>query len=266
MKKIVSLILSLSLAAVLAVPYAGAQNAAAVVDKVLAAMPAADATAFDAQMAALSAAAPATIPVLAGMLKPAAQGVKNNLVEYALTGLPAYAGRHPEVLDKVSQGFADAIGKAGNAEVKAFLMERLRLIATDKVADVFAAQVSDPAVAQLALGTLTDLPGSDNLLLDLVKNAGADKTLLAAAAARKGLTAAEPYLQEWASAAEGYEADALCDALAGIGTASSLDILSKKSLPASCDSAPTASTLKRCLLDLKGSYLNSSSVMRWASW
>ena len=254
MKKIVSLILSLSLATILAVPYAGAQNAAAVVDKVLAAMPAADASAFDAQMAALSAAAPATIPVLAGMLKPAAQGVKNNLVEYALTGLPAYVGKHPEVLDKVSQGFADAIGKAGNAEVKAFLMERLRLIATDKVADVFAAQVSDPAVAQLALGTLTDLPGSDNILLDLVKNAGADKTLLAAAAARKGLTAAEPYLQEWASAAEGYESDALCDALAGIGTASSLDILSKKSLPA----------LAALAVKLSGEGKNSKAVAKAA--
>ena len=232
MKKIVSILVSLSLAVCLAAPSALAQSASEVVAKVLSSMPAGDAAAFDTQMAALSAAAPATVGELAKLLKPAAAGVKNNLVEYALTGLPAYAGSHPEVLEKVCQGFADAIGNAGNTEVKSFLMERLRLIATQSCADTFAAQVSDPAVAAIALGALSDIPGTEDMLLGMVKDAAADKTLLAAAVAKKGLSAAEPYLQQWASEGEGYEGDALCSALAKIGSASSLKTLAEKNLPA----------------------------------
>ncbi|MBO6161432.1 MAG: hypothetical protein J6O01_08135, partial [Bacteroidales bacterium] len=155
MKKIVSLILSLSLATILAVPYAGAQNAAAVVDKVLAAMPAADASAFDAQMAALSAAAPATIPVLAGMLKPAAQGVKNNLVEYALSGVTKYVSdpAHSQYKAAVTEGFKAGAAACADKYNKQFLEWNLYVLGPVQPVAEMSVPADDPVLAKALVKT-----------------------------------------------------------------------------------------------------------------
>ena len=64
-------------------------------DDVLAAMPANNAADFNTQIADLAAAAPASVVETAKMMKPAGEGVKNNLYEYALTGLASYASANP---------------------------------------------------------------------------------------------------------------------------------------------------------------------------
>lgn len=230
MKKITALLLFLSLAVGLAAQDARQRTVETLVADVLAAMPAQNSSVFNTQIADLAKAAPASVVELAGMLKPAAAGVKNNLVEYALSGLVNYAAVNPAVLENVSRGFEKAIGAAASTEVKAFLLNQFRSIATGKAAGLFADNLSDPTLAPVAMGALVDIPGTEDLLLGLIKDGKVDKSLLASAAAEKGLKAAEPILLQWAGDAAGAERSAIAAALASVGSEASLGFLSGSSL------------------------------------
>lgn len=232
MKKLITSILFLAAALTLNAQDARQRTVETIVADVLAAMPANNAADFNTQIADLAAAAPASVVETAGMLKPAGEGVKNNLYEYALTGLASYASANPQCVDKVREGFTQAIKAAADSNNKAFLLNLLRQIAKPADAQLFKEYVSEPALAATAVGALVDIPGTEDLILDLVKEGTADRKLLAAAAARKGITAAEPYIQEWvipAAQSSDKGDSAFLSALAVIGSESSLNILKENS-------------------------------------
>ncbi len=232
MKKLITSILFLAAALNLSAQDARQRTVETIVADVLAAMPANNAADFNTQIADLAAAAPASVVETAGMLKPAGEGVKNNLYEYALTGLASYASANPQCVDKVREGFTQAIKAAADSNNKAFLLNLLRQIAKPADAQLFKEYVSEPALAATAVGALVDIPGTEDLILDLVKEGTADRKLLAAAAARKGITAAEPYIQEWvipAAQSSDKGDSAFLSALAAIGSESSLNILKENS-------------------------------------
>ena len=234
MKKFITSILFLAAAMTLSAQDARQRTVETVVADVLAAMPANNSTDFDTQMADFAAAAPASVVETARMMKPAGEGVRNNLYEYALTGLASYASANPRCVDKVREGFAQAIKATGDSDNKAFLLNLFRQIAKPVDAQLFNEYVGDSALASIALGALVDIPGTESLILDLVKVGTADRKLLAAAAARKGITAAEPYIQKWIIPAELNSTshdNAFFSALAAIGSESSLNILKGNSIP-----------------------------------
>ena len=234
MKKFITSILFLAAALTINAQDARQRTVETVVADVLAAMPANNASDFNTQIADLAAAAPASVVETAKMMKPAGEGVKNNLYEYALTGLASYASANPRCVDKVREGFALAIKATGDSDNKAFLLNLFRQIAKPADAQLFNEYVGDSALASIALGALVDIPGTESLILDLVKEGTADRRLLAAAAARKGITAAEPYIQKWIIPAElnsTLHDNAFFSALAAIGSESSLNILKDNSIP-----------------------------------
>lgn len=127
MKKIVLLFL------VLALPLVSLQAQEAVVAEVLAGMPAKDSAVFAGHMAKLAAEAPASVTCLAGMLRPASEGV-NSPVEYALSGIAAYASHpaHADVKAAVLNGFQDAAGSCEDPVNKAFLESQARLLGPEQ--------------------------------------------------------------------------------------------------------------------------------------
>ncbi len=234
MKKLLTSILFLAAALAINAQDVRQRTVETVVADVLAAMPANNAADFNARIADLAAAAPASVVETAGMLKPAGEGVRNNLYEYALTGLSSYASANPQCVDNVRDGFVQAIKATQDSNNKALLLNLLRQIAKPADARLFKEYVSDPALASTAVGALVDIPGTEDLILDLVKDGTADRKLLAAAAARKGLAAAEPYIQKWVipTALNSTMCDNAClSALAAIGSESSLNILKENSTP-----------------------------------
>ncbi len=234
MKKLLFSILFLAAALTANAQDARQRTVETVVADVLAAMPANNAADFNAQIADLAAAAPASVLETAKMMKPAAKGVRNNLYEYALNGLASYASANPQCADKVREGFSQAIKVTADSDNKAFLLNLLRQIAKPADASLFKEYVSDPALASTAVGALVDIPGTEDLILGLVKEGTADRALLAAAAAEKGISAAEPYILKWITTASGDSAksdNALFSALAKIGSEESLNILKDNSTP-----------------------------------
>lgn len=228
-KTIISIAILFAASLTISAQDARQRTAQTVVADVLAAMPASNLSERNAQLADLAAAAPASVVEIAKMMRPAAAGVKNNLYEYALSGLVGYLAQDDTCTDKVREGFAQAIKATDDKTNKAFLMYWLRFIAKPADAALFNDYASDPFLAPGAVGALLDLDGTEEMILNLVKEAKADKSLLAAAAASKGITAAEPYLQEWAATSTGKELTAICESLAKIGSESSLGLLKEKS-------------------------------------
>ena len=234
MKKLLTSILFLAAALTINAQDARQRTVETVVADVLAAMPANNASDFNTQIADLAAAAPASVVETAKMMKPAGEGVKNNLYEYALTGLASYASANPQCVDKVREGFAQAVKVTTDSNNKAFLLNLFRQIANPADAQFFKEYVNDPALASTAVGALVDIPGTEDLILDLVKEGTADRKLLATAAAEKGITAAEPYIQKWVIPTvlnSTMHDNAYFSTLAAIGSESSLNILKENSTP-----------------------------------
>ena len=166
MKKFISSILFLAAALTMNAQDARQRTVETVVADVLAAMPANNATDFNTQMADLAAAAPASVVETAKMMKPAGEGVRNNLYEYALTGLASYASANPQCVDKVREGFILAIKATEDSNNKAFLLNQFRQIAKPADAQFFKEYVSDSALASTAIGALVDIPGTEDLITD----------------------------------------------------------------------------------------------------
>lgn len=101
-----------------------------IVADVLAAMPTRTVEDFNSQMSDLAASAPASIVEVAAMMKPAGEGVKNNIYEYALSGVvnyvstPAYSAKRADV----KKGLQDASAACADAYNKAFLESLIRLL------------------------------------------------------------------------------------------------------------------------------------------
>ena len=215
-----------------------------VVQDALAQLPAQDAGSLDREMADIAANAPESVEILAGMLQPAAQG-QNSVVEYALNGVVNYVGR-PEnggSAASVKAGLVSGLEKCTDPANRVFLLSRLSLVATSGDIPVFVKYVSDENLAPVAAGALAIIPGSDDAVMELVRNGGASRPLLAYVVAEKGLSDAEPYILEWvaeldgdvsldsdpSSSADTPDMRAYLHALSLCGSSASLKLLKKES-------------------------------------
>lgn len=212
-----------------------------VVADVLAAMPAANSADFETQMADLAAAAPESIVQVAAMLKPTGAGVENSIFEYALSGVSRYASAADKsVKAKVGQGFKKAVEATADPANKAFLLDQFRRLATAEDAEFLGDMAENPDLASIAVGALANMEGSEDVILGLMNGGKTSKSLLADAAARKGMTSTESILKGWLFEADKDEASSIFSALSVIGSESSLDLLKYNSYP---DYAALASSL-----------------------
>ena len=101
-----------------------------VVADVLAAMPAQNSADFRTQMTDLAAAAPESIVQIAALLKPAAEGVRNNLYEYALSGVVNFVSdpSSKDRADAVLEGIRRAVSACADPTNKAFLTSLERML------------------------------------------------------------------------------------------------------------------------------------------
>lgn len=101
-----------------------------IVADVLAAMPAQNSSDFNSQMADLAKAAPQSVVEVASMLKPAGQGVKNAIYEYALQGLVSYVNdpAHADKKADVLKGLQDAAAACKDSYNKELLTSLQRML------------------------------------------------------------------------------------------------------------------------------------------
>ena len=233
MKKILSIILSLSLVFVAYGQDARQRTVETIVADVLAQLPAQTANDFDTNFEDLAKAAPRSVEVIASMFKPLSEG-KNNLLQYAVTGLVTYASDPANVQYKenVNKGLEQAIKEAQDEDNKAFFLRQLRFVASEKNAVLLKECTADPELAPLTLAILEDLEGGKAVVKILVKEGKVEKALLARSVARLGLTNLEPDLLTWLSSGNLTEDQkiAVCAALAEMGTEASLEPLKQASL------------------------------------
>lgn len=216
-----------------------------VVQDALAQLPAATSADLYREMGDLAGSAPASVEILAGMLVSASEG-QNSKVEYAINGLVNYVSdqANARYAAAVRQGLAAAAGKCQDVPCKVFLLQQLRLLATSEDIPVFMEYVADPELGSVAMGAIIGIEGSEDAILELIKNGGASRPLLAYAAAEKGLEAAEPYILSWikengGNALEDTDPSSKADtpdlrsyyhALSCCGTEASLKVLQKNSV------------------------------------
>lgn len=115
-----------------------------------------------------------------------------------------------------------------DAVARSFLLQQLYPLARESDIDLYLLYVNDPYCAPMSIAALAALPGTDKVLMDLVRTEGAGKTLLCSAVARRKLREAEPYLLQWARQARGEEEKAIAQALGVIGSKASASYLKSR--------------------------------------
>jgi len=130
MKKIYSILILLALAVSVYAQDARQRTVQTIVADVLAAMPAQNSADFATQIGDLAKAAPQSVVEVASMLKPAGEGVKNAIYEYALTGLVAYVNdpAHSDKKADVLKGLQDAANVCKDATNKELLTSLQRML------------------------------------------------------------------------------------------------------------------------------------------
>lgn len=191
-------------------------------------LPAADAGLYNQLMGEIAATGSEGVEMIAGMLKPAAEGVNNSPMEYALNGVAWYvtAEGNEALRDAVRTGLRNAADKCGDEANKAFLLTVLERCATAEDAGYFAALLGDEYQGDFAARALATLPGTEETVLSLMQEQNANglsRARLAHVAAYKDIEGAEDILLMWA--AEGGEEAEMVEinrALASCGTAKSV--------------------------------------------
>lgn len=191
-------------------------------------LPAADAGLYNQLMGEIAATGSEGVEMIAGMLKPAAEGVNNSPMEYALNGVAWYvtAEGNGGLRDAVREGLRNAADKCGDETNKAFLLTVLERCATAEDAGYFAALLGDDYQGGFAARALATLPGTEETVLSLMQEQNANglsRARLAHVAAYKDIEGAEDILLMWA--AEGGEEAEMVEinrALASCGTAKSV--------------------------------------------
>ncbi len=166
------------------------------------------------------------VEMLAAMLVPASEG-QNAKVEYALNGMVDFVtakGMEANAVE-VKKGLKAALDKCTDNANKAFLMTLLQISATAEDADTFVKYLSDSYLADYAIRGLISTPGTEEVILDLVKNDGASRAALAYAVAEKGVDGAESYLLAWLPEADDAQKAQIYYALSKTGTVASLKTL-----------------------------------------
>ena len=191
-------------------------------------LPASEKKTFDTVMGEFISTGAEGVAQIAGMLVPASEG-KNAVVEYALNGVVAYATTPGKDAEKavVRQGLKQALEACTDNPNKAFLLTLLRNCGEAEDAPVFVKYLNDEYLAEWAIGGLTSIDGTEEVLLDLMKKEAAPKVALAHAAGIKKMASAEPVLMAWLKNADAPTARAIYQSLAQCGTSLSLPVLGK---------------------------------------
>lgn len=194
----------------------------------LAQLPISDTSKRNKVMAELTGTGSKGIEMIADMLVPADKG-KNSIAEYAISGIVGYitASATPQQHEAVRKGLANAIAACTDNANRAFLLSQLQLCATPQDTPVFTQYLKDPYLADHALRGLVATTGSDDIILDLMKQEAAPRTVLAHAAYERKLTAAEPILLEWLKDADKETEQMIFKALSACGSSASLKVLEK---------------------------------------
>ena len=191
-------------------------------------LPASEKKVFDEVMGELASTGAEGIAQVADMLVPASEG-KNAIVEYALNGVVAYVSAPGKEAEKaaVRKGLVQALEACTDNPNKAFLLTLLRMCGEAEDAPVFVKYLNDDYLAEWAISGLTSIKGTEEVLLDLMKQEAAPKAMLAHAAGLKKMASAEPVLIAWLKDADAPTARAIYQSLAQCGTSLSIPVLGK---------------------------------------
>ena len=217
-------------------PFAGvnAQDArnrvtSTIIADALATLPAETPEAYNKTMDELARTGAEGIETICAMLKPAAEGVNNSAIEYAIHGVASYVSEnHLTLQNGVRAGLKNAINKATNKPIQAFLMTALEVCATKDDAEFFAEKLSDEYLANFAARSLATVKGTEPIVKSLIANQadnGLSKKLLAQIASYKNIPAVEPTLLDWLSSADEAETAQINLALASCGGADAVKVL-----------------------------------------
>ena len=211
-----------------------ARNRAAstVVADAVAQLPAEEPAQYNQIMAELAGTGAQGIEMLATMLQPAAEGVKNSPIEYALNGVASYVTKEGAAQRAaVRAGLKAAFPKVKDETNQAFVMTVLQICATAEDADFFAAQLSHKYFGNFAARALATIAGTEPAVLALMQNQaenGISRALLAQIASYKAhMHDAEPILLAWAANATAEEAVHINNALAMCGGEAAAKYLGK---------------------------------------
>lgn len=243
-KSIISLVVALMLSVMTmsAQDSRGRTNATIVAD-VLAELPASTQNKFNAVMHDLTLTGTDGVERLAAMLKPADKG-QNNLVEYALNGLAAYVTAPGRDCQRaaVADGLKTAIAKCDDNANRAFLMTLLQGVGSVSDAGFLVGYVGDSYLGEYAVNVLVSIPGTDEILLELMDSQSEPSPMLAMAAGAKGLTAAEPVVLKWIGMFAEADRRPYYKTLGLIGGVESMPLLAKAAKADSYGWEPDAAT------------------------
>ena len=155
MKKIISIALSVLLSFSLVLAQDARQRTVeTIVADVVAEMPAQNAAAFDRTMADIAKAAPRSVELLAAMLVPQDKG-KNNLVEYALSGVTKYVSdpAHSQYKAAVTEGFKAGAAACADKYNKQFLEWNLYVLGPVQPVAEMSVPADNPVLAKALVKT-----------------------------------------------------------------------------------------------------------------
>ena len=231
MKRLFILVIMLALMPFVGVNAQDARNrvTSTIIADALATLPAETPEAYNKTMDELAQTGAAGIETICAMLKPAAEGVNNSAIEYAIHGVASYVSKnHLTYQNGVRAGLKNAIEKTTDKPTQAFLMTALEVCATAEDAEYFAAKLSDEYLANFAARSLSTVKGTEPVVKSLIQNQGENglsKKLLAQIASYKNIPAVEGILLDWLKGADEDETTQINLALASCGGADAVKVL-----------------------------------------
>ena len=194
------------------------RTTATIVADALAQLPAEESAIYNQVMAELAAAAPEGIEMIASMLKPAAEGVNNSPMEYALYGTASYVTKQGAAMrEGVRTGLKNALDKATHNPTRECILTALQICATADDAEYLGKLLKDDYLAKYAARALAAVKGTEAHVLKLMQEQSSNnisKVLLAQIASYKPhFHDAEPILIAWLDGATEAEATQIYTAL-----------------------------------------------------
>lgn len=194
----------------------------------LAQLPAANTNAFNQVISEMAGTGEQGVLQIAGNLKPAGEGVKNSVFEYALSGITDYAAsaNGEKCRAGVRSGLIKAVEGCSDVTNKTFLMNLLARVATPADVALFAKYLGDEKLSIPALAAITKINGADAEALNVVKTAtNVPKYSLAKIVEFRKLQGVEDLLLSWAKEPDSKTKIAVYDAMAAVGSDKSLKVL-----------------------------------------
>ena len=231
MKRLFILVIALAVMPFASINAQDARNrvTSTIIADALATLPAETPEAYNKTMDELAKTGAEGIETVCAMLRPAAEGVNNSAIEYAIHGVASYVSKnHLTYQNGVRAGLKNAIDKATDKPTQAFLMTALEVCATADDAEYFASKLSDEYLANFAARSLATIKGTEPTVKSLIAaqtENGLSKALLAQIASYKNIPAVESTLLGWLNGATDEEKTQIYLALGSCGTANSVKTL-----------------------------------------